>query len=281
MSSIELKQIGDRYYQSKEYNKAIESYSTAIQNAESEDVNLPMLYSNRCACYMSLNQYTTALDDATSCIQLKPTWSKAYSRQGNCLFRLNRVQDAISAFEKALQYEPNIIDAQRALQRARSRMDGSYTHPSSSHTSTSSPFANLSTNPYYTMIVNKLTELTMKAIAWWTSLTQQQKLYGTISIFAVILYLLFFRGSSSSTGYYDGYSSGAGAGHAMSWTTWGLIMAAAYKIPPMFPDLLGDYARPFFGMNMTTFMWLVDMINRNRSGGGGRGMYNRRRPGYY
>ena len=120
----------------------------------------------------------------------------------------------------------------------------------------------------------------MKAVAWWTSLTQQQKLYGTLSIFAVIVYFLFFRGSSS-TGYYDGYSSGTRAGHAMSWTTWGLIMAAAYKLPPMFPDLFGQYARPFFGMNMSTFMWLVDMINRYRSGGGGRGMYNRRRPGYY
>ena len=51
---------------------------------------------------MSINQYVTALDDATSYIQLKPTWSKAYSRQGSCLLKLNRIQEAISAFEKVL-----------------------------------------------------------------------------------------------------------------------------------------------------------------------------------
>ena len=47
----------------------------------------------------------------------------------------------------------------------------------------------------------------------------------------------------------------------MSWSTWSIVMAAAWKLPPMFPDLLGEYARPFFGMSWTTFMWLLNMLN--------------------
>ena len=53
--------------------------------------------------------------------------------------------------------------------------------------------------------------------------------------------------------------------------TWGLIMAAAWKIPPMLPDQLGEYARPFFGMNWTTFMWLLNMFSRNTGRMGGMG----------
>jgi hypothetical protein len=38
-------------------------------------------------------------------------------------------------------------------------------------------------------------------------------------------------------------------------------MAAGYYLPPMFPSVLGDNARPFFGMSWTTFMWLLNMFN--------------------
>jgi hypothetical protein len=46
-------------------------------------------------------------------------------------------------------------------------------------------------------------------------------------------------------------------------------MMAAYKLPPMFPDQLGDRARPFFGLNMTTFMWLLRMVSGSGMGGMG------------
>jgi hypothetical protein len=38
-------------------------------------------------------------------------------------------------------------------------------------------------------------------------------------------------------------------------------MAAGYYLPPMLPSVLGDNARPFFGMSWTTFMWLLNMFN--------------------
>jgi hypothetical protein len=57
----------------------------------------------------------------------------------------------------------------------------------------------------------------------------------------------------------------------MSWFTWGAILLAAYLLPPMFPEMLGQYARPFFGMSMMTFMWLLNMFTGGRGGGGRRG----------
>jgi hypothetical protein len=75
-------------------------------------------------------------------------------------------------------------------------------------------------------------------------------------------------GSSSYGG--GGYGYGGGGSRGLSWTTWGLVMGAAYYLPPMFPQVLGfHYAQPFFGMSWTTFMWLLRMVT---GGGGGGGM---------
>lgn len=90
-----------------------------------------------------------------------------------------------------------------------------------------------------------------------------------------------------SSYHYGGNYSYGGGGGGMSWMTWGLIMFCAYQLPPMFPDQLGpQYARPFFGMNWTTFMWLLNMFSRNGGmngfggtfgGFGGRPMFGGRR----
>jgi hypothetical protein len=134
-------------------------------------------------------------------------------------------------------------------------------------------------------------------VAQWSMLAPSTQLYIQIGVCVLFFYVLFFRGSgggySSSSPYYggsgyggSGYGYGGGGGYGgygyggggggLSWTTWGLIMAAAYKVPPMLPDVLGpNYARPFFGMNWTTFMWLLNMFSRNSMGGMGGGMFNR------
>ena len=67
----------------------------------------------------------------------------------------------------------------------------------------------------------------------------------------------------TSYGSYGGgyYGGGGGYGGGMSWVTWGSLMAAGYYLPPLFPAVLGDNARPFFGMSWTTFMWLLNMFN--------------------
>jgi hypothetical protein len=130
-----------------------------------------------------------------------------------------------------------------------------------------------------------------RCLSWWQSLSPQTKLYIQCGVLVLFLYFMFFRpgysGYDSGYGYGSGYGSGygyggygggyggyGGYGGGMSWTTWGLIMVAAYKVPPMLPDLLGEqYARPFFGMSWTTFMWLLNMFSRNTGRMGGIGGY--------
>ena len=93
-----------------------------------------------------------------------------------------------------------------------------------------------------------------------------------MAIVGFIAYYLFFRRRNRyEDDYYDDGSYGYGRSSGMSWSTWGLIMAAAYYIPPMVPQL-GQYARPFFGMNFTTFMYILQMLQGRGMGMGMPGM---------
>lgn len=45
--------------------------------------------------------------DAVHAISLDPSWSRAYERQGKALKQLNRLSEAITAFEKCVELDPN------------------------------------------------------------------------------------------------------------------------------------------------------------------------------
>lgn len=315
MSSTAAKERGNKFYRDGNYSAAIDEYSTAIDLASSNDMDLHITYSNRCACYMKLNKFNSALEDAQACISLKPTWSKGYSRLGNCLIRLNRPSEAIYPLERALELDPENEDVKVNLAQARSLLDGgSSRSQSTSSSSTRTNFNNQNSNAntnnnnnnsynsnnnnnpnnhnqyqyahddgfagggtdWVAKVKSFLTDALARASMWWASLDDNTRNIIMLCVGGFIVYRLFFSGSrgySSYDDYYSGYGGYGGYGYGgggMSWTMWIAIMVGAWKLPPMFPDQLGQYALPFFGMNWTTFMWLLNMFSRNR---GGYGMY--------
>jgi hypothetical protein len=54
------KEKGARLYKEKQYTPAILEYTIAIDNADNDD-EIHLYYSNRCACYIQLNQYSQVL----------------------------------------------------------------------------------------------------------------------------------------------------------------------------------------------------------------------------
>ena len=98
--------------------------------------------------------------------------------------------------------------------------------------------------------------------------------------------------SSYNYDYYGGYNNYGYSNYnnGMSWTMFLGIIFVCYKVPPMFPNELGQYARPFFGMNTSTFIYLLSMVSNNMRGGrrgmgGGFGSpyghYGHRRRGFF
>ena len=263
------KERGGAHYASKRFAEAISAYTYCIDHAASEDSELYLYYSNRCACYMQMNEYVRAKGDAESCISLKPTFSKGYSRLGNCLLKLNKVQEAVYAFERCSELDPSNYEAANALSRARDLLSGGssrggYGHSSSGH-------------------MSQLTQLLATAKQWcargltqgllyWNGMTSTQRQIAGGFVAAILVYFLFFSGGGGYDSYSSGYGGGYGYGGGLSWTVWGALMAAGYYVPPLLVDVIGpQYARPYFGMSWTTFMWLLNMVGNRTGGMGGMG----------
>lgn len=290
MTVVGVKQEGDDLYKQGKYADAIIKYTSAIEkctNPAAYDIHLA--YSNRSACYMHLHVLDKALDDASICVALKPTWAKGHSRKGACLAALNRNREAIECYERVLQLDRSNVEATNAISRlSRDQSNQNTSQRNSSSTgdsppNSSSPIGSFDWRTVSSPVLNFTTSCYYRCLSWWQDLSPNAKLYIQVGSAALFLYVIFFRPFSSDYGdgygysnayNYGGYGGGYGGygGGGMSWTTWGLIMLAAYKVPPMLPDLLGEqYARPFFGLNWTTFMWLLQMFTRNTAGMGGFG----------
>jgi len=73
-----------------------------------------------------LNKFSEALIDAEKTVELKPDWSKGYSRVGAAYVGLNNYNDAVLAYRKGLKIDPNnevlksgLSDAQSGQGRGR------------------------------------------------------------------------------------------------------------------------------------------------------------------
>lgn len=269
MSSVQERSLSaSDKYKKKDYNGADIDYTYCIDNADSNDKDLASYYSNRCATRLQLGRIQEALEDSNSAICVKPTWFKGYSRKGGCLSRLNKYQEAIYAYEKALELEPNNYEISQALDNARRRMNGG--RGSSSFPSSFQSFNN-------NIWIKKAQDFISLGMAKFNQILSMmdentKKMIG-MALIGLFLYYFLFRKRRRYDDYYDDYGDyyGRSSYGSMSWTTWILIMIASYYLPPMFPQL-GAYARPFFGMNFTTFMYLLQMLQGRGMGMGMGGM---------
>jgi len=64
-------------------------------------------YSNRSACYLLIGNPQEAKNDATKCLELNPTFAKAYHRKGMAMKALKEYDGAIESIKVGLGYETN------------------------------------------------------------------------------------------------------------------------------------------------------------------------------
>ncbi|PIA31664.1 hypothetical protein AQUCO_04900161v1 [Aquilegia coerulea] len=73
--------------------------------------------SNRAAAFLNLVKLSKALSDADTTISLKPEWEKGYFRKGCILEAMERYEDAVAAFQIALQHNPQSTELSRKIKR--------------------------------------------------------------------------------------------------------------------------------------------------------------------
>jgi len=113
---------GNAAFQAKGYEEAIKHFTEAIGFDPSDHV----FFSNRSACYASLEQYEKALEDGTQCVALKPDWPKGYTRKGLAEFFLKKYDDAAETYKAGLKLAPEDATLKEGLQKA---MDAKYDLP--------------------------------------------------------------------------------------------------------------------------------------------------------
>ena len=88
------KQEGVKLFNAGKYEEAIAMFNSALElNPEDE-----VLYSNRSSCYLRLKDYQHAMEDAETCIRLKPKWERGYYRKGMVFFEQKEYIDAATSF---------------------------------------------------------------------------------------------------------------------------------------------------------------------------------------
>uniref|UniRef100_A0A1B6DZE1 J domain-containing protein n=1 Tax=Clastoptera arizonana TaxID=38151 RepID=A0A1B6DZE1_9HEMI len=96
------KELGNQQYKSKQYSKALTFYTEAI-NLCPESASF---YGNRSACYMMLNKYTSALEDARRSVTLDPKFVKGWIRIAKCSLVLGDIPASENALSQISDLEP-------------------------------------------------------------------------------------------------------------------------------------------------------------------------------
>lgn len=117
-TSAEFKSQGNAAFVAKDFKKAAELFTEAINAAEPSAQDTHVLYSNRSGAYASLKDYQSALKDAERTVELKNDWAKGYNRLGAAQHGLGQLEEAVASYNKALELDPSNTQAKQGKQSA-------------------------------------------------------------------------------------------------------------------------------------------------------------------
>ncbi|MDO8281352.1 MAG: tetratricopeptide repeat protein [Thermodesulfovibrionia bacterium] len=95
------------YWERKEFVKAIDDYSKAIEI----DPRHAKAYSNRGSAYESMDKLDLAVKDFTKAVEVDPGLSGVYSNRGNVFMKMKRYDDAVRDYDKAIDIDPEYAKA--------------------------------------------------------------------------------------------------------------------------------------------------------------------------
>lgn len=106
MSSEDHKAEGNKHFAAKEYERAIDCFTKAI---DASPLPNHVLYSNRSAAHASLKNFDSALKDAEQCVSINPNWAKGYNRVAAAHFGAGNLEAAKANYKTALDMDGNAM----------------------------------------------------------------------------------------------------------------------------------------------------------------------------
>lgn len=105
---------GDKLYNRKKYNEAIEAYTQAIV-LNPKDYSF---FNNRGVAYHTKGEFENAIADYSKAVELKPNDFSSYNNRGAAYEDLGLIEQAIADYQKATELEPENKIAQTNLKKA-------------------------------------------------------------------------------------------------------------------------------------------------------------------
>jgi tetratricopeptide (TPR) repeat protein len=116
-----LKNQGNAYMQQREFEKAADCYTRALQLSP-VGPHSHVYYSNRAAALVSMKQFDAAIADSQRSLALRPDYGKAHARLGLAHFLLGNYHSAVEAYTESLRYQPDNRSSRNYLEKATRRL---------------------------------------------------------------------------------------------------------------------------------------------------------------
>jgi tetratricopeptide (TPR) repeat protein len=107
--------LGVAWYYKSDYKKAIENYDREIALSPASHY----AYFNRAICWAELLEYGKSLQDIDQTLTLEPDFYLAHCLKGDLFLEINDIDAARSAYEKAIQIDPEQAYARTQLEKIR------------------------------------------------------------------------------------------------------------------------------------------------------------------
>lgn len=118
-----LKNEGNEMFKAGNYNGAISKFTDSIELNPTAPT-----YSNRSLCYMKINKFDKAEEDARSAIRVDGKFARAYLRLASALEAQNRIDEAVSVLKDLTEFAP---EYKHDLEEMQSKASSSSSNPTS------------------------------------------------------------------------------------------------------------------------------------------------------
>lgn len=113
-----LKANGNNLFKESKFSEAVKTYQEALSicplcYAKERSI----MYSNRAACRLHLEQYELAIKDCTKAVELNPQYLKALLRRAELNEKTEKLEDALKDYQKVLEMDPSQHSAREACLR--------------------------------------------------------------------------------------------------------------------------------------------------------------------
>ncbi|KAJ1282118.1 hypothetical protein BS78_03G025700 [Paspalum vaginatum] len=107
----DLKLRANDAFKANKFSQAIDLYTQAIELNSSNAV----YWANRAFAHTKLEEYGSAVQDATKAIEIDPRYTKGYYRRGAAYLAMGKFKEALKDFQQVKKICPNDPDATRKL----------------------------------------------------------------------------------------------------------------------------------------------------------------------